>query len=89
MLAGTGEEVRGQRASKKTRYRPCTCEAYDWPHRPGGGLCRWPLPPEFALGTLAGTHSPSRLRPPRDYAGVIPEGGELTVTQKLIRAGRK
>ena len=30
---------------EKARYRPCRCGAYAWPHRPGGGLCRWPLPP--------------------------------------------
>ncbi|MCC7350042.1 MAG: hypothetical protein IT446_05680 [Phycisphaerales bacterium] len=23
----------------------CRCHAYPWPHRPGGGLCRWPDPP--------------------------------------------
>jgi hypothetical protein len=29
------------------RVVPCTCRAYGWPHRPGGGLCRWPdLPTE-------------------------------------------
>jgi hypothetical protein len=27
------------------RYPNCTCEAYPWPHRPGGGVCRWPDPP--------------------------------------------
>lgn len=26
-----------------TRFWPsCRCSAYSWPHRPGGGLCRWP-----------------------------------------------
>jgi len=25
---------------------PCSCSAYPWPHRPGGGLCRWPEKPE-------------------------------------------
>jgi hypothetical protein len=36
---------------------PCTCPAYNWPHRPGGGLCRWPDPPIWSLTTPAGTHS--------------------------------
>ena len=26
----------------RARYIPCTCGAYDWPHRPGGGRCCWP-----------------------------------------------
>lgn len=37
-----------QRAKWKTRdkKRPkCRCEAYPWPHRPGGGLCRFPDTP--------------------------------------------
>jgi hypothetical protein len=25
------------------RYPPCECSAYNWPHRPGGGRCEWPL----------------------------------------------
>ncbi|MCY2994603.1 MAG: hypothetical protein NTY19_43080 [Planctomycetota bacterium] len=35
----------GPRKSTKTHRTPCSCAAYAWPHRPGGGLCRWPLPP--------------------------------------------
>jgi hypothetical protein len=27
---------------QRARYPPCTCGAYAWPHRPGGGWCRWP-----------------------------------------------
>lgn len=41
---------------EKTRCRPCTCRAYAWPHRPGGGLCRWPLQPEYRRTTPAGEH---------------------------------
>jgi hypothetical protein len=48
-------------------YPPCTCVAYAWPHRPGGGLCRWPLHPTHRLTTPAGTHGEfywrSRSRP--------------------------
>jgi hypothetical protein len=36
------------RAKSKARgkKRPkCRCQAYPWPHRPGGGLCRFPEPP--------------------------------------------
>lgn len=26
------------------RYELCRCAAYQFPHRPGGGDCRWPDP---------------------------------------------
>jgi hypothetical protein len=38
-----------QRAKQKVRAKKrakCLCDAYRWPHRPGGGLCRFPDPPE-------------------------------------------
>lgn len=37
-----------ERAAHKARdqRRPkCLCKAYPWPHRPRGGLCRYPDPP--------------------------------------------
>jgi len=57
----TGEELLYRHANAP----PCRCEAYAWPHRPGGGLCRWPDPPLYKRTTPAGTHKPGRLRPPR------------------------
>ena len=33
----------------------CECEAYAFPHRPGGGLCRWPDPPIFRSSIKPGT----------------------------------
>ena len=38
----------------------CHCAAYNWPHRPGGGLCRWPEEPLFLSTTPAGTHGEDR-----------------------------
>jgi len=38
------------------RYEPCRCRAYAWPHRPGGGWCRWPEEPLVRVRTPAGTH---------------------------------
>src|SRR5436190_19333429 len=38
-------EERAKRKNRDKRRRKCRCEAYPWPHRPGGGLCRWPEPP--------------------------------------------
>ena len=45
------------RSGYTTVYPPCTCVAYTFPHRPGGGLCRWPDPPTWRNTTPAGTHS--------------------------------
>jgi hypothetical protein len=33
-----------QKARDKRRPK-CRCKAYPWPHRPAGGLCRYPDPP--------------------------------------------
>jgi hypothetical protein len=41
---------------------PCRCDAYQWPHRRAGGLCRWPDPPIYQCLTPAGTHDWPRLR---------------------------
>lgn len=52
----------GWKAPVKTKAVSCTCAAYRWPHRPSGGLCRWPDQPEYQLLTPAGTHSWPRVR---------------------------
>jgi len=49
---------------KPTAYVPCTCAAYNWPHRPGSGICCWPDPPRYHRTTPAGTHSWWRCRTP-------------------------
>lgn len=38
-------KVRADRKRRDKKRKKCTCQAYPWPHRPGGGLCRWPDPP--------------------------------------------
>jgi hypothetical protein len=40
-----GASVRANRKARDKKRRKCRCEAYPWPHRAGGGLCRWPDPP--------------------------------------------
>ncbi len=66
-----GRHHRGPMPEESKRYRaqyvPCRCAAYNWPHRPGGGLCRWPDPPVFQRTTPAGTHRRGRLRLPRYF----------------------
>lgn len=46
--------ARGYTPHQNTRAK-CTCPAYAWPHRPGGGLCRWPDAPAQRSQTPAGT----------------------------------
>lgn len=41
----------------RSRAPACTCGAYAWPHRPGGGLCRWPHEPLHKSMIPAGRHS--------------------------------
>ena len=60
-----GPLARARGASGRTHAAPCTCPAYAWPHRPGGGLCCWPDPPLWRCATPPSTHKPGRLRPPR------------------------
>ncbi|MBA2451523.1 MAG: hypothetical protein H0V51_26195 [Chloroflexi bacterium] len=60
--------TRGRIFTPATRYEPCRCEAYRWPHRPGGGLCRWPAPPLAQHETPAGTHAELRRRRPKHWA---------------------
>lgn len=56
-----GTDGRGSQKSPEERILvhrtipKCTCEAYNFPHRPGGGLCRWPDPPIRKLTTPEGT----------------------------------
>lgn len=54
---GPNSERRPYRPDQRTKYTPCTCIAYAWPHRPGAGLCRWPDPPLYRLTTRPGTRS--------------------------------
>jgi len=61
------DNVRAKRKAGDKRRRKCQCQAYPWPHRPGGGLCRWPEPPTQRYERPAWTHRPYRRR----YAGIL------------------
>jgi len=50
----------GGRRPAGSRKPVCGCVAYAWPHRPGGGLCRWPEEPDYRRTTPAGTHGEYR-----------------------------
>jgi|DEB0MinimDraft_6_1074348.scaffolds.fasta_scaffold00749_9 hypothetical protein len=51
----------------------CDCEAYPFPHRPGGGLCEWPDPPTYKSKMKPSTHSCSSGRSgPRFFSRCSP-----------------
>ena len=52
----------GRGPNDRGRPIPCTCEAYAWPHKPGGGLCRWPDPPIYRCTTPEHSHDEPRIR---------------------------
>jgi hypothetical protein len=52
---GLSEKRRKKRAT-------CACAAYPWPHRPRGGLCRWPHPPLDTFKGKAGVTAPVGMR---------------------------
>lgn len=58
----THEPTTSPPSGKPPKRKPCTCAAYRWPHRPSGGLCRWPEPPLSRHPTPAGTNRPTGLR---------------------------
>lgn len=49
-------------AAGKLPAPTCRCDAYQWPHRPGGGLCRWPDVPEGKCSIPAGTRKTGKRR---------------------------
>ena len=40
---------------KPTQAVACRCPAYNWPHRPGSGICRWPDQPVYRCTIPSGT----------------------------------
>lgn len=54
------------------RDTPCTCVAYNGPHHPCGGPCRWPEEPLYHRTTPAGQHATFRLVEWRTWYGVPP-----------------
>jgi hypothetical protein len=59
-------QERAERKALDKKRRKCRCAAYPWPHRPGGGLCRWPEPP-LERWEPKGGGRPYRKR----YAGLL------------------
>ena len=59
-------QVRAEHKARDQRRPRCRCEAYRWPHRPCGGLCRYPDPPVEKWQPKPGGR-PYRKR----YAGIL------------------
>ncbi len=57
-----GPRTKGQ-VGPRSKPPACNCPAYGWPHRPAGGLCRWPLSPVARSATRPGTHRSAWARP--------------------------
>lgn len=67
------------------KYKPCTCIAYPFPHRPGGGICQYPDEPIFVRVMRQGKRSlSSRWWTLRDLDGV-----DLVVNPDLDVATRQ
>lgn len=60
-------QLRAKRKARDKRRRKCRCEAYPWPHRPTGSLCRYPDPPLECWQPKPGGGRPYRNR----YAGIL------------------
>jgi hypothetical protein len=54
---GRGPEVDPSERVRRRTAPLCDCAAYAWPHRPGGGLCRWPDPPRRRSTVPEGTRA--------------------------------
>lgn len=39
---GGKNRIQSKAGFEHTRYPPCRCSAYSFPHRPGSGGCQWP-----------------------------------------------
>jgi hypothetical protein len=57
-LRQRGIIISGGPGADRSDRRACACDAYAWPHRPGGGRCQWPNAPHGSHPTPAGVHSP-------------------------------
>src|SRR5207248_3094225 len=60
------DHERAERKARDKKRAKCKCQAYPWPHRPGGGLYRHPDPPLERWQPKPGGR-PYRKR----YAGIL------------------
>src|SRR5687768_4066694 len=53
------------KAGARRRGQLCSCTAYPWSHRPGGGLCRWPALPNQQWSGAKSVSKPTGARADR------------------------
>src|SRR5687768_11792407 len=85
-------EQQAKRKASDKRRRNCRCEAYKFPHRPGGGLCRWPEPPAVRWQDAQAAEIAERVAKSRERWGEpTPEGMAdlISMTTKPHRPYRK
>lgn len=76
--------VQMPRPKQYARYTLCRCDAYAWPHRPGGGPCRWPDLPQYRSRIPSGTRRGSS----QNIWEVIPGAKEAPTAVEWLEAAR-
>jgi hypothetical protein len=62
-------ELRARRKARDNTRAKCTCDAYKFPHRPGGGLCRYPDSPAVRWQEAQATEIAERVAIFRERCG--------------------
>lgn len=62
-------DVRATRKARDRKRSKCRCDAYQFPHRPGGGLCRYPDPPAVRWQEAQAAEIAARVAEFRRIAG--------------------
>jgi len=86
-------QKRADRKKKDKKRAKCRCDAYRFPHRPGGGLCRYPDPPAVRWQDAQAAEIAERLAKFKALWGGEPDAEQLAdlikMTTKLYRPHRK
>jgi hypothetical protein len=80
-------QLRSTRKATDKKRRKCRCDAYKFPHRPSGGLCRWPDPPELRWRDARAAEIAARLAEFRERWGepTAEQMSDLTATKRRRR----
>jgi hypothetical protein len=85
-------DIRATRKARDKKRAKCRCDAYKFPHRPGGGLCRYPDPPAVRWQDAQAAEIAARVAEFRRMAGEpTPEvmADLIALTTKPCRRYRK
>ena len=82
-------QVRANRKARDKRRAKCRCDAYRFPHRPGGGLCRHPDPPATRWQDAQAAQIAEEIDDFRQQIGHEPtEYQKALITQSIKRPSR-